>query len=595
MSFLPRRAVLKFAVPAAVFARATEPNPPVWPDSVYVFGPETATATIQDAVQNAYATNGGPEENGQFSSERYAFLFKAGSYDVDVPVGYYTTVAGLGQKPTDVVFTGANGVYCQEANFDYEVGALDTFWRSAENFQTDAAMLWAASQASPLRSIVVTKDLSLAQYAGGCCEGYSSGGFLANSLVQGAVNFGSQQQFFTRSSTIGSTTSGVWNMVFVGTEGAPTSHCGRGDDGELPFVVVDEAPAVAEKPFITVDENDTWALNVPPVHFYTRGSSMGSSDAVIHSFESVYVARADVDTASSINAKLAEGLHVVLAAGIFNLDAPLEVNNPNTVILGLGMATLVSSNGNAVISVADVPGVRIAGLLLNAGPLPTKSLLEWGTVSYAGDALNPGMLHDVFARVGGPAVPAAQQVEVMIRINAGNVIGDNLWLWRADHYDGGETTGGQWPCNNALVVNGDDVTMYGLAAEHTLTDIVVWNGERGSTFFFQAEFPYDVTEEYGTNGYAGYRVASDVTTHVAHGVGVYHFFRDFPVTVQSGIRTPAALVSSVISPLSVFLNGQGTTLHVINDLGNATTPAAGGGSPTWYCGDSTSSASVMVV
>merc|ERR1712227_834178 len=135
-----------------------------------------------------------------------------------------------------------------------------------------------------------------------------------------------------------------------------------------------------------------------------------------------------------------------------NLDAPLEVNNPNTGILGLGMATLVSSNGNAVISVADVPGVRIAGLLLNAGPLPTKSLLEWGAVSYAGDALNPGMLHDVFARVGGPAVPAAQQVEVMIQINAGNVIGDNLWLWRADHYDGGETTGGQWPCNNNCVI-----------------------------------------------------------------------------------------------------------------------------------------------
>jgi hypothetical protein len=567
-----------------------------------VFGPETPTKTIQDVVQKAFNTNGGSEENGQFSSERYAFLFKEGSYDVDVPVGYYTTVAGLGQKPTDVVFTGTKGVYCEEANYDYTVGALDTFWRSAENFQTDATnvwagapgMLWAASQASPLRSIVVTQDLSLAQYAGGCCEGYSSGGFLANSLVQGAVNFGSQQQFFTRSSTIGSTTSGVWNMVFVGTEGAPTSHCGRGDDGELPFVVVDEAPAVAEKPFITVDEDDTWALNVPPVHFNTRGSTMGSSDAVIHSFESVYVARADVDTASSINAKLAEGLHVVLAAGIFNLDAPLQVNNPNTVILGLGMATLVSSNGNAVISVADVPGVRIAGLLLNAGPFPTKALLEWGTVSYAGEALNPGMLHDVFARVGGPAVPAAQQVEVMIRINAGNVIGDNLWLWRADHYDGGETTGGQWPVNNALVVNGADVTMYGLAAEHTLNDIVVWNGERGSTFFFQAEFPYDVTEAYGTDGYAGYRVASSVTSHVAHGVGVYHFFRDYPVTVQSGIRTPDALVSSIFSPLSVFLNGQGTTLHVINEFGNASTPAGGGGSPTWYC-DGTPNSGVVVV
>ena len=83
-----------------------------------------------------------------------------------------------------------------------------------------------------------------------------------------------------------------------------------------------------------------------------------------------------MDTASSINAKLEEGLHVVLAAGIFNLDAPLQVNNPTTVILGLGMATLVSSNGKAVISVADVQGICVGGLLLNAGPLLTKALLE---------------------------------------------------------------------------------------------------------------------------------------------------------------------------------------------------------------------------
>ena len=99
--------------------------------------------------------------------------------------------------------------------------------------------------------------------------------------------------------------------------------------------------------------------------------------------------RADVDTASSINAKLEEGLHVVLAAGIFNLDAPLQVNSPNTVILGLGMVTLVSSNGNAVISVAHVSGIRVAGLLLNASPLPTKVLLEWRTNSDARDAQNP--------------------------------------------------------------------------------------------------------------------------------------------------------------------------------------------------------------
>ena len=58
-------------------------------------------------------------------------------------------------------------------------------------------------------------------------------------------------------------------------------------------------------------------------------------------------------------------------------------------------------------------------------------------------------------------------------------------------------------------------------------DIVVWNGERGKSFFFQAELPYDV-ESYP---YSGYAVAPTVTTHEAHGAGVYHYFRDFNVTV----------------------------------------------------------------
>ena len=58
-----------------------------------------------------------------------------------------------------------------------------------------------------------------------------------------------------------------------------TNHCGGGDDGKLPFVVVHGAPAVAEKPFITVEVNDCWALDVPPVRFNTRGSWMDYASA----------------------------------------------------------------------------------------------------------------------------------------------------------------------------------------------------------------------------------------------------------------------------------------------------------------------------
>ena len=61
---------------------------------------------------------------------------------------------------------------------------------------------------------------------------------------------------------------------------------------------------------------------------------------------------------------------------------------------------------------------------------------------------------------------------------------------------------GSNPCDHALIVNGDDVIMYGLAAEHTLKDVVLWNGDHGATFFFQSELPYDV-RDYPYAGYTG--------------------------------------------------------------------------------------------
>ena len=48
------------------------------------------------------------------------------------------------------------------------------------------------------------------------------------------------------------------------------------------------------------------------------------------------------------------------------------------------------------------------------------------------------------------------------------MVGDNLWLWRADHDVNGLVSDSANRCDHALVVDGDDVTMYGLAAEHVL-------------------------------------------------------------------------------------------------------------------------------
>ena len=64
----------------------------------------------------------------------------------------------------------------------------------------------------------------------------------------------------------------------------------------------------------------------------------------------------------------------------------------------------------------------------------------------------------------------------------------------ADHSATGGVYDGANPVKNGLVVDGDDVTTYGLAVEHTLEDLTVWNGEGGQVFFYQSELPYDVDQ-----------------------------------------------------------------------------------------------------
>ena len=57
-------------------------------------------------------------------------------------------------------------------------------------------MLWAVSQAAPLRRVHVNQNLMLSE------AGYSSGGFLADALIGGNIFAGSQQQWFTRNAKL---------------------------------------------------------------------------------------------------------------------------------------------------------------------------------------------------------------------------------------------------------------------------------------------------------------------------------------------------------------------------------------------------------
>lgn len=577
-----------------LFSRSHRPcqqaNPPVWPSSVHIFGPDDSSSTIQSVVMAAFSQNGGrvPEDNhGHFSDARFVFLFKPGTYANDIPVGYYTQVVGLGRHPSDVVFSGSKGVYCEAGSYHSSKGALDTFWRGAENFKTLATwsrpegsgMLWAVSQASFLRRIEIPNDLSLYQYEkvaypGGPIQtkaGFASGGYFADMKIEGSVNFGSQQQWFTRNSKIVSIGSGgVWNIVYGGVDGAPTPHFSNVDG--VPNTVLDDLPVTSSKPYITIAANGKYALIIPAVQTNSRGPQKSSANDRIVDFSDVYVTDPS-DSATTINRKLAHGLHVVLSPGNYCLDEPLLLETEGQVLLGLGLATLITTKGNPAIRVGDVDAIRIAGVMVQAGPADqnTDVLVQIGIGSHKGHPDNPTFLHDLFVRVGGPnGGPGDEQVsaKVMLRINSGHVVGDNIWLWRADHTRSGLVRAEHAQCEHALQVYGNDVLMYGLAAEHTQKDQVQWSGEHGRTYFFQCELPYepdDADGAWATGRSVGYRVMDSVRYHEAWGCGVYSYFRDHPVTAHTAISCPRELERRFHNSVTVKLNGYGCIANVINN------------------------------
>ncbi|KPC78257.1 hypothetical protein ADK82_31320, partial [Streptomyces sp. NRRL S-4] len=154
-----------------------------------------------------------------------------------------------------------------------------------------------------------------------------------------------------------------------------------------------------------------------------------------------------------------------------------------TASTGLGLATIIPDNGVTAIKVGDVDGVKLAGLLVDAGTQNSSVLVQVGPEGASADhSANPTSLQDVFVRVGGAGAGKATTAMV---VNSDDTIIDHTWLWRADHGDG---VG--WETNRSdygLRVNGDDVLATGLFVEHFNKYDVQWSGENGRTIFFQNE------------------------------------------------------------------------------------------------------------
>ncbi|MDE6585999.1 MAG: hypothetical protein K2K80_04905 [Clostridia bacterium] len=547
-------------------------------NNTYIYAPTDDAEKIQEDFDAFYKmtfdeSNG--VARGEFRSDRFAALFKAGSYDVSADVGYYTAIYGLGQTPSAVELSGMNVT---------SPVSLCNFWRTAENLAIKNNVTWAVSQATSLRRVYVKGNLDL--WGANIRENSTSGGFIADVKVDGAVSSGTQQQFLTRNSHFGSWSGGVWNMAFVGVEGnniPDNKWLGAGSN----FTNIPLSGAMREKPFLTYDEELGYSVFVPDATENTRGISWGGTAMPSGSYlplDEFYVARSDRDTAKTINAALSAGKNLILTAGIYELDAPLEIGRNSTVVLGLGLATLRASDKNTdtLMRVSAVNNVCIGGLLFDAGK-HTETLLEVGSsAKETANASTPVTLSDLFFRVGG-WTQSAVSVKTCVVIDADHVIGDNLWIWRADHSalrigNSGLFEGVAWdlnPADTGIIVNGDNATFYGLFVEHFLKYQTVWNGNGGTTYFYQSELPYDVPDRAswspdGTaNGYASYYVSENVKTHTAYALGVYSFLRDAAVTLDSAIVCPQTDGMSFAHIVTVWLSGNADTAvkSIINGTG----------------------------
>uniref|UniRef100_A0AAU1LXI3 Coagulation factor 5/8 type domain-containing protein n=1 Tax=Streptomyces sp. NBC_00148 TaxID=2903626 RepID=A0AAU1LXI3_9ACTN len=525
--------------------------------NVLVFDP--STPDIQGKVDEVFKK----QESNQFGTDRYALMFKPGTYDnINAQIGFYTSIAGLGLNPDDTTF---NGDVTVDAGW-FDGNATQNFWRSAENLALNPVSgtnRWAVSQAAPFRRMHVKGGLNLAPDG----YGWASGGYIADSKIDGEVGPYSQQQWYTRDSSIGGWGNGVWNMTFSGVEGAPAQSF-----PEPPYTTLDNTPVSREKPFLYLDGDD-YKVFVPAKRTNARGTSWGNGTPQGESIplDQFYVVKPGA-TAETINAAVDQGLHLLFTPGVYHVDQTIDIDRADTVALGLGLATIIPDNGVTAVKVGDVDGVKLAGLLIDAGTTNSESLIEVGPEgSSANHSDNPTSLQDVFVRVGGAGAGKATNGLV---VNSNDTIIDHTWLWRADHGDG---VG--WETNRSdygLTVNGDNVLATGLFVEHFNKYDVQWNGENGKTIFFQNEKAYDAPNQDAIQngdikGYAAYKVADSVTTHEGWGMGSYCYFNVDPtIRQQHGFQAPVKPGVKFHDLLVVSLGGQGQYDHVINDTGSPT-------------------------
>jgi hypothetical protein len=675
------RRIVHFLFSAALLGAATltataggasaDPSPPAslcadavtatFGPNVCVFTPQMSQTQIQDDLNNIAAQQ--VPLSAQFNNDGYAVLFEPGTYGsaatpLVFEVGYYTEVAGLGAVPQDTTINGQievfpNALDCASST-DCWANSTVNFWRSMSNLTLNvmdsannyvpqpitqlppigdsadcyggSTDMWSVSQATPVRSMIINGTLNFQAYCSQTGYGsndYGSGSYVANSEINGQLDWSGNQQGIARNSDFESAAGYVWNYVYSG-DGCPPGYtppagsaCSPNQDafgssptGTKGVIGVDQvtelpqSPVTEEEPFLYTNSSGKFSAFVPSVQQNSSGPNFlsGSEAGSSLPLSSFFVANPSTPVAA-INLALLAGKNLVLTPGVYDLSAPIVVDRPDTVVLGLGFATLVPQHGNAALIALPNVGVKISGLIVDAGPVNSPVLVSVGVPGLtAGTAADPDTIQDVFFRIGG-AETTPVSATVSLLDNASHSIIDDVWAWRADHGANTSVTGPQgqvgagWTYNQGdtgVVVSGDNVTAYGLAVEHYQKTEVLWTGQGGTNIFFQNELPYDPPSQAAWNqsatqlGYPAFAVSPNVKSFNGYGMSSYVVFIYTNATLwdsmayeapnKPGVKFTDAMDLFISSTCSV--NGicptpsqSGGLLSVIDGVGGSATNA----------------------
>ena len=550
--------------------------------------------TARKEINSQFETIGLGGANGEWTTKRQAYYFKANvngqTYDSGgsgsassaaanaIELGFYAHIGGLGKVPGAVKL----GAIFTRPHLSGGANATCTFWRSMENVSVMRDFAWTVSQSTSARRMLIESSSKYISDVGKD-NFWGSGGFIADThYTSSRPNWAGQQQWYTRNATFpagSGAMGGSYNMVWQGCVNPP-----KADDTNAP---VASTPIIREKPFLFIDSDGEYKVFVPAWQKDRVGVSWSSTDMGKGKVQDLltdwYVAK-EGDTDLEINAALKAGKNIFFTPGHYALNAPIQVNRKDAILLGAGIASVTleptEKNTWGCIYADDRDGIIIAGLLMDSFNSTTYQVRIGAEGANGDHAANPILLTDITCRVGGVQSKDIQ-IHASMQINSNNVVGDHFWLWRADH---GSQRGGNKPwlrdrCKNGLIVTGDDVTLYALFAEHYQEYEVLWLGERGRTYFFQNEPPYDAPNQASWSsqggrvaGYAAFKVANTVKEHHTIGMGSYAVLTgtDGHVNKKNGFEVPNSPKVKLEKMCTTRFAGSGNILEVINGIGGST-------------------------